>query len=57
VCAAGRWSWGSARSESCRPLAATLTDQPWGLRDFSVVDPDGYYLRVTHRDAATEQLD
>lgn len=36
------------------PLAAPLTDQPWGLRDFRVVDPDGYYLRITHGDAATE---
>lgn len=27
-----------------------LDDQPWGLRDFRLVDPDGYYLRVTsHR--------
>lgn len=27
-----------------------LVDQPWGLRDFRLVDPDGYYLRVTsHR--------
>lgn len=21
--------------------------QPWGLRDFRLVDPDGYYLRIT----------
>ncbi|MDM7854206.1 VOC family protein [Cellulomonas alba] len=26
-----------------------VTDQPWGLRDFRVVDPDGYYVRVTTR--------
>jgi catechol 2,3-dioxygenase-like lactoylglutathione lyase family enzyme len=25
-----------------------LRDRPWGLRDFRVVDPDGYYLRITH---------
>jgi lactoylglutathione lyase len=25
-----------------------LCDRPWGLRDFRVVDPDGYYLRITH---------
>lgn len=36
------------------PLAAPLTDQPWGLRDFRVLDPDGYYLRITHGDAAIE---
>ncbi|MBB2749754.1 UNVERIFIED_ORG: catechol 2,3-dioxygenase-like lactoylglutathione lyase family enzyme [Rhizobium aethiopicum] len=23
--------------------------QPWGLRDFRLVDPDGYYIRVTSR--------
>jgi lactoylglutathione lyase len=26
-----------------------LTAQPWGLVDFRVVDPDGYYLRITGR--------
>ena len=25
-----------------------LRDRPWGLRDFRVADPDGYYLRITH---------
>ena len=24
-------------------------DQPWGLRDFRLTDPDGYYLRITTR--------
>ena len=24
--------------------------QPWGLTDFHIVDPDGYYLRITSRD-------
>src|SRR3712207_550124 len=24
-----------------------LLDRPWGLRDFRILDPDGYYLRVT----------
>lgn len=33
-------------------VAAALRLQPWGLQDFRVVDPDGYYLRVTHGDAA-----
>ena len=31
------------------PLAEDLTDRPWGLRDFRVIDPDGYYLRITNR--------
>ena len=32
------------------PLAAPLRDRPWGLRDFRVADPDGYYLRITTRE-------
>jgi predicted enzyme related to lactoylglutathione lyase len=31
------------------PLAADLTDRPWGLTDFHVTDPAGYYLRITSR--------
>lgn len=31
------------------PLAAPITLRPWGLRDFRVADPDGYYVRVTDR--------
>lgn len=23
--------------------------RPWGLRDFRIADPDGYYLRITSR--------
>ncbi|MBX4860002.1 glyoxalase [Rhizobium bangladeshense] len=26
-----------------------LALQPWGLRDFRLIDPDGYYVRVTSR--------
>ncbi len=29
------------------PLSTDLTDRPWGLTDFRLVDPDGYYIRVT----------
>jgi lactoylglutathione lyase len=28
-------------------LAEEPTDRPWGLRDFRLTDPDGYYLRLT----------
>lgn len=28
-----------------------LVAQPWGLTDFRLVDPDGYYLRITGRSA------
>ena len=31
------------------PLAEAPTDRPWGLRDFRLADPDGYYLRITTR--------
>lgn len=24
-----------------------MVARPWGLRDFRVIDPDGYYLRIT----------
>jgi len=23
--------------------------RPWGLRDFRIFDPSGYYLRITER--------
>ena len=28
------------------PIADHLAERPWGSRDFRVVDPDGYYLRI-----------
>jgi lactoylglutathione lyase len=31
------------------PLDDDLHDQAWGLRDFRILDPDGYYLRITNR--------
>lgn len=31
------------------PLADQLQRQPWGLIDFRLVDPDGYYWRITSR--------
>lgn len=32
-----------------QPIADPPQLQPWGLRDFRLADPDGYYLRVTDR--------
>jgi predicted enzyme related to lactoylglutathione lyase len=29
------------------PVAEDVTQRPWGLTDFRVLDPDGYYLRIT----------
>lgn len=31
------------------PISSPLQRQSWGLRDFRLVDPDGYYLRLTSR--------
>lgn len=31
------------------PLAGNLQRQPWGLTDFRLADPDGYYWRITTR--------
>lgn len=31
------------------PVDAELRDQEWGLRDFRLLDRDGYYLRITSR--------
>ena len=37
--------------DSGHPILEPLRDRPWGLRDFRVSDPDGYYLRITSRPA------
>ena len=29
------------------PIEEELTVRPWGLRDFRLLDPNGYYLRIT----------
>lgn len=31
------------------PLADDLQHRPWGLTDFRILDPAGYYLRITDR--------
>ena len=31
------------------PLEEDLQDRPWGLTDFRILDPAGYYLRITSR--------
>ena len=35
--------------ESGHPIFEPPQQRPWGLWDFRIVDPDGYYLRVTSR--------
>lgn len=32
------------------PIDEDLTRRPWGLTDFRIYDPAGYYLRITGRD-------
>lgn len=32
------------------PVAEDSTTRPWGLRDFRLLDPDGYYWRITARE-------
>jgi lactoylglutathione lyase len=42
----------AALHDRCRAggvVVEPLRDRPWGLRDFRLLDPDGYYLRITHR--------
>jgi lactoylglutathione lyase len=29
------------------PIAEGLAAQPWGQRDFRLLDPGGYYVRLT----------
>ena len=46
-----------ALHERCQRRAVvseSLELQPWGLYDFRVTDPDGYYLRITHGNAAAQ---
>ena len=41
----------------CRERAVIsdpLELRPWGLSDFRLADPDGYYLRITHGNAAAQ---
>ena len=43
--------WRGRVAASGHPIFEPLRDRPWGLRDFRISDPDGYYLRVTSRPA------
>ncbi|WP_213002346.1 VOC family protein [Winogradskya consettensis] len=43
--------------ERCQQRAAISEEwglRPWGLHDFRLADPDGYYLRITHSDSAAQ---
>jgi lactoylglutathione lyase len=43
--------WHARVGTSGHPILEHLQDRPWGLRDFRIADPDGYYLRITSRSA------
>jgi lactoylglutathione lyase len=43
--------WRDRVAASGHPILEPLQERPWGLRDFRISDPDGYYLRVTSRPA------
>ncbi|GHG00400.1 hypothetical protein GCM10017783_10680 [Deinococcus piscis] len=38
-----------AQAVAHAPQVSPLVRQPWGLTDFRVTDPDGYYWRVTEQ--------
>ena len=42
-------AWHRRVTSSGHPVFEPPRERPWGLRDFRVVDPDGYYLRLTSR--------
>ena len=44
--------WRDRVVASGHPIFEPVWDSPWGLRDFRITDPDGYYLRVTSRAGA-----
>lgn len=39
--------WHRRVSATGYPVFEPPQERPWGLRDFRIVDPDGYYLRLT----------
>jgi uncharacterized glyoxalase superfamily protein PhnB len=39
----------AAVQASGHPTLSPVAERPWGLRDFRLLDPDGYYLRITSK--------
>ncbi|MFC4560168.1 VOC family protein [Virgibacillus kekensis] len=33
--------------ETGYPIKSEMAERPWGLEDFRLIDPDGYYIRIT----------
>ncbi len=44
--------WHDRVMASGYPILEPLQERPWGLRDFRLADPDGYYVRITSRSTA-----
>jgi len=36
-------------------ISDTLARRPWGLRDFRVIDPNGFYIRITEPTLSEER--
>ncbi len=45
----GAYAVASSEAERNQGRIEPLGDRPWGARDFRLIDPDGYYVRVTSR--------
>jgi catechol 2,3-dioxygenase-like lactoylglutathione lyase family enzyme len=41
--------------QSRTAISEELRLRSWGLHDFRLADPDGYYLRITHGNSATPE--
>jgi lactoylglutathione lyase len=39
--------WYASRAEAAGVMLEPVQLRPWGLTDFRLADPDGYYIRVT----------
>lgn len=42
-------------SASGHPILHALQERHWGLTDFRITDPDGYYLRITSRNQEVDR--
>lgn len=43
-------AWYERAVRECKTGIEPLVVQPWGARDFRVIDPDGYYVRISSPD-------
>ncbi len=41
------YAMASPRADALGGACEPLRERPWGTRDFRLIDPDGYYVRVT----------